>query len=134
MLVGLIDGDGYISINKSDSRGYLAILLVIAVEGADIQMLYYIKSVLGFGRINYYPATNTAKYIINKTDLQELLFPLLKHHKLYFLTLTRQLQYNKAIYLMSNNISMMSLIPQVIAGVPSTMLAQSYLALPFFNN
>lgn len=66
-------------------------------------MLEYMKSVLLIGNINYYPATNTAKYIINRTDLQEILFPLLNHHNIFFLTLARQLQYNKAMYILKSN-------------------------------
>lgn len=137
MLVGLIDGDGYIAITKSYNRDFISLSLVIAVEGADIKMLEYIQSVLQIGKITYFPATNTAKYIINRTDLQEVFFPLLIHHNLFFLTVTRQLQYNKAIYILTNGITRFSMIPEVIpyiTGVPSSMLANAYLALPFFNN
>lgn len=137
MLVGLIDGDGYIAITKTYLRGYISVSLVIAVEGADIRMLEYLQSVLQIGAITYFPATNTAKYIINRTDLQEVLFPLLIHHNLFFLTVTRQLQYNKAMYILANGVKLFSLIPAAIpyvTGVPSSLLAEAYLALPFFNN
>lgn len=72
MLVGIIDGDGYIAITKVYQKDLYSITLVLAVEGADIRILEYIQSVLRIGTISYYPVTNTAKYIINKRDLQEV--------------------------------------------------------------
>ncbi len=53
-------------------------------------MVKYIQSVLKVGRINTYPAINTVKYIISRTDLQEVVFPLLAHHGLFFLTDVRR--------------------------------------------
>ena len=76
MFVGLIDCDGYISITKAHKKDNISLCLVLAVEGRDMKMLEYLKSVLQVGVIKYYPATNTAKYIINRTDLQEIIFPL----------------------------------------------------------
>ena len=73
MLVGFIDGDGYIAITKT-TKGFISISLVIGLQGADRAILEYIKSALLIDDINYFAATDTVKYIINRTDLQEILF------------------------------------------------------------
>ena len=75
-LIGLIDGDGYIQITKT-SKGFITIKLVISLHLNDLSTLEYIKSVLNLGKIYIYRDNKspTCKLIINKTDLQEILFP-----------------------------------------------------------
>ena len=89
-LVGLIDGDGYIQISKT-SKGFITIKLTISLHLEDISTLEYINSVLKLGKINIYKdlRSPTCKLVINKTDLQEVLFPLLLHNNIFFLTKTR---------------------------------------------
>lgn len=50
------------------------------------------------GKITTYKdnTSPTCKLIINKTDLQEVLFPLLVQHKIFFLTDTRRGQFHLA--------------------------------------
>ena len=50
MFVGLIDGDGYISVNKT-SKGYIVIELNLALHLRDLDLIKYIHSVLKIGRI-----------------------------------------------------------------------------------
>jgi hypothetical protein len=87
MLVGLIDGDGY---NTQTPGGFIRIQLILSMNMEELDMVKYIQSVLKVGRINTYPAINTVKYTISRTDLQEVVFPLLVHHALFFLTNVRQ--------------------------------------------
>ena len=49
-------------------------------------MVKYIQFILKVGQINTYPAINTVKYIISRIDLQEVAFPLMIQHGLFFLT------------------------------------------------
>ena len=97
-LVGLIDGDGYIQITKT-SKGFISIKLVISLHLEDISTLEYIQSVLKIGKINIYKdlRSPTCKLVINKTDLQEILFPLIIYNNIFFLTKTRINQFNLAI-------------------------------------
>lgn len=111
MLVGVIDGDGYIAITKAHLKDNISLTLVISVELADSAMLYYFQSVLRIGIVKEYPSLNTVKYIINRTDLQEVFFPLLLHHNMFFLTYVRQLQFNKAMHILSQSVVKFSLIP-----------------------
>lgn len=82
MFAGLIDGDGYISI--TNSNGYIRLQLIIALNMRDLGMLNHIHSVLGVGRVNTYPETDTVKLTISKTDLQEIVFPLFIYHNIFF--------------------------------------------------
>lgn len=137
-LVGLIDGDGYIQVTKT-SKGFITIKLVISLHLEDISTLEYIHSVLKIGKINVYKdlRSPTCKLVINKTDLQEILFPLLIYHKIYFLTITRIDQFNLAMYIMKNDIKMYNQIPSintipVVFDIPKTPL--DYTLLHFFKN
>lgn len=135
-LVGLIDGDGYIQITKT-GKGFIAMKLVISLHLKDLATLEYIKSVLKLGSISIYKDNKspTCKLIINKTDLQEVFFPLLLYHNIYFLTNTRITQFNTAMYILKNDIKKFNDIPSEIPNVfelPSTAIG--YTKLPFFFN
>lgn len=136
-LVGFIDGDGYILIHKTE-KGYIKINLTISLDIRDLSLLYHIQSTLGIGTINVYPKTknpDTCKLVINRTDLQEILFPLLIHHNLFFLTNTRREQFNKAMYILENNIKLFSEIPEILPTLnPLPKTALGYASIAFFNN
>jgi hypothetical protein len=134
MLVGLIDGDGCIIINKT-TKGYIKINLTIEFNIRDLSILQYIHSILKLGKITVYSKFGTCKLVINRTDIQEVLFPLFLHHKLFFLTNTRREQFNKAMYIIKNEIKLFIDIPSLIPilfQLPETALG--YTKLPFFNN
>lgn len=139
-LAGLIDGDGYIAITHA-AKGYVRISLVISLDIADELMLHSIRNTLGFGRIAgpFVSANGSTKIklIFSRTELQELLFPLLQHHGIFFLTETRRQQFNLAMYIITNQITQINAIPS--SGVPVSpllpllpSLAAGYLELSFF--
>lgn len=137
-LVGLIDGDGYIQITKT-SKGFIAIRLVIGLSLEDLSTLEYIQSVLKIGKITIYRdhLNPNCRLIINKTDLQEVVFPLLIHHNIFFLTKTRQEQFNLAMHIFKNNLKSFYDIPNIsyissFFKLPET--ASDYLNLDFFRN
>ena len=88
-LTGLIDGDGYIQVTKT-GKGFIIIKLIISIHLDNISTLEYIKSVLDpkFGKItiNKDHKSPSCKLIINRTELQEIFFPLLLYHNIFFLT------------------------------------------------
>ena len=133
MFVGFVDGDGYFQVTNS-GKGSIRLNLVISLELRDLELLEYFKKTLGgIGRINTYPKINTAKYIIGRVDLQEVLIPLLLHHQLFFLTETRRKQFDLVMHILLNNITRFSDIPEDTSEnfpLPSTALG--YLQLPFF--
>src|SRR6266403_967629 len=113
-LVGLIDGDGYIQITKT-TKGFITIKLVIGLGLDDLSTLEYIHSVLKLGKITIYRdyRNPNCKLIINKTDLQEIVFPLLIYHNIFFLTNTRRDQFNLAIHIFKNNLKSFENIPNI---------------------
>lgn len=139
-LVGFIDGDGYIQITKT-TRGYIAIKLVLALQLKDISTLEYIHSVLNIGKISISKDQRKplCKLIINRTDLQEVLFPLLLHHNIFFLTKSRREQFNLAMHIFEKNIKYFDIISNlnkeeifVHSELPKKSL--DYINLPFFKN
>lgn len=143
-LVGLVDGDGYIQITKT-TKGFIAIKLVIWISLEDLSTLEYIYSVLKIGKITIDRDRKnpTCKLIINKTDLQEILFPLLIHHNIFFLTDTRRAQFDLVMYILKNEIKIYNEIftgasDQARKGIPTVFTlpieAKDYLNLAFFKN
>lgn len=135
---GLIDGVGYIPVTQT-TKGYISIKLVISIHLDDISTLEYIQSVLKLGKITVYRDLKSpcCKLIINRTDLQEVIFPLFVHHGIFFLTDTRRAQYDLVIYILKNDIKFYSLIPKK-EDIPSTLeLPQKsvdFVKLAFFKN
>jgi len=69
--------------------------------------------------------------------LQEIIFPLLNYHNIFFLTNTHISQYELAIFILESNLILFSEIPAVSLipqqnFLPTTALG--YYQLPFFFN
>lgn len=156
-LVGLIDGYGYIQITKT-TKGFMNIKLSIGLGLEDLSTLEYIYSVLKIGKITLFRdhKNPSCRLILNKTDLQEIVFPLLIHHGIFFLTLTRRSQFDLAMFIFKNNIKLFDELP-ISDSIPMDISADThakipirereipttyelpcksseYLKLPFFNN
>lgn len=137
-LVGLIDGDGYIQITKT-TKGYIAIKLIICLSLEDISSLEYIYSVFKIGKLQIYRDIKNpiCKLVISKTDLQEVIFPLLIHHNIYFLTESRRAQFDLAMLIIKNDLKLFNQISNynkvpTFFVLPKT--ASEYLSLAFFKN
>lgn len=134
MFIGLVDGDGTIRVLR-DSKDSLQVALVISLHIDDKAMLDEIASTLGFGYIGVYPKIKRAKFTIRMQVLQEVLFPLMQHHGLMFLTDQRKAQFDKVIYILENKITKFSSLPEVFPVTqPLPVTPQGYLDLPFFDN
>lgn len=135
-LVGFIDGDGYIQIGKS-ARGYVNIKLTISIHLNDISILKYIVSVLKIGKIyeNTDRKTPMCRLVFNRSELQLVLFPLLKYHNIFFLTENRRYQYNTAMDILTKNILFYDDLPKLpTVYYKSPKYAKDYLDLKFFND
>jgi hypothetical protein len=137
-LVGLIDGDGYIQITKT-TKGFITMKLVISLHSEDISTLEYIHSTLKLGKLNVYKDIRSpcCKLVINRTELQEVLFPLLIHNNIFFLTETRINQFNLAMHILKNDIKVFDDLPskdniENIFELPED--ANGYTLLHFFKN
>ena len=137
-LAGLIDGDGYIQVTRT-TKGFITIKLVISIHLDDISTLEYIQSVLKFGKIliNRDHKSPSCRLIINRTDLQEVLFPLLLHNGIFFLTETRRAQFDLAMFILKKDKKVYDQIPAkgeipTLFKLPKT--ASDYVKLAFFKN
>jgi hypothetical protein len=135
-LVGFIDGDGHIQITKS-AKDFVSFNLAISIHLNDISVLNYIQSVLKLGTLYTYTdrRSPTCRLVFNKTELQEVLFPLLLYHGIFFLTERRRSQFNMAMHILTKDIKIHSCLPEcppVIFELPSN--AEGYVNLPFFKN
>jgi len=133
---GLVDGDGYIQITKT-TKGFIAMKLVISLHLEDISTLEYINSVLKVGKLNIYRDNRspTCKLVINRTDLQEIVFPLFLYHNIFFLTETRADQFNLAMHILNYDIRTFDNIPKNIpASFELLKTPLDYTKLLFFRN
>lgn len=131
---GIIDGDGYIQITRT-TKGFITIKLVISIHLEDISTLEYIQSVLKLGKLTVYKdlQSPTCKLIINRTDLQEIIFPLFLHHGIFFLTETRRAQFDLCMFILKNEIKDYDKITRSRwFELPRT--AEEYKNLAFFKN
>lgn len=133
MFVGLVDGDGYISVTRT-AKGAISLTLVLSLEIAEAPLLYELQSMLNIGRVSVYPNVGQAKFIIGRVDLQEVFFPLMAYYQLFFLTDARRAQFNMAMHAIMNNITryddLPSEAPDYSPALPYT--PTGYLLLPFF--
>ncbi len=71
--------------------------------------------------------------------MQEVIFPLLVHHDIFFLTETRRTQFDLVIYILKKDIKLYKELPNrnkleipTLFKLPET--ASDYVNLPFFKN
>jgi hypothetical protein len=86
ILISLIDGDEYIAIVNS-GRNFIKLELAIALDIRDLPLLKYIHETLSLGRLYHYiskEGIQTIKPIFNRTELQQVLFPLIIYHGIFF--------------------------------------------------
>lgn len=109
LFIGFVDGDGYIRVTKKpkDNINYIFISLIINLNINELELLNYFKTHLNMG--NVYSITpkkgnKIARLEINKTDIFNILIPLLDHYNYSFLTEQRQNQYLKVKYIKNNKI------------------------------
>jgi hypothetical protein len=135
--VGFVDGDGYIQITKT-TKGFIAVKMVISLHLNDISTLEYLKAGLKVGIISIHNDKHkpTCKLIINRTDLQCIVFPLMIYHNIFFLTKTRIEQFNLAMHILQEDIKYYDTINHKMIPVcftqPETGL--DYTKLSFFND
>lgn len=111
--------------------------MVITIHLDDLSTLEYLHSVLKIGQISIYRDYKSpiASLKLNRTDLQEVLFPLFIHHGIFFLTETRRAQFDLAMFILNKDIKNFEKIPTEIPTVfELPPIASDYLKLSFFNN
>jgi len=113
MFIGLIDGDGYLEIGpqkqynkltKLEMRSTIRSRLVLRLEERDLNLLKYLQSVLNTGSLDYLKDKNQYRLIFSKSDLKNVIIPLISKYELYFLVSNRRSQFKLLNYILDNNI------------------------------
>lgn len=143
LIIGFIDGDGYIRITKKskDNIDYIYISLVVNLNENDLELLQYFNKHLNLGKVyNITPkkGNKLARWEMNKTDLFYKLIPLLEYNNIQFLTNTRQKQYLLLKYIKNNNLKYYHEIinhrKDIDNYINNTMINNNYITLDYFNN
>jgi len=150
-LAGFIDGDGYFQITKT-TKGFITIKLKIVLQLEDRSTLEYILSTLKLGKLDIYRDYKNpiCRLTINRTDLQEVILPLILHHGIFFLTEARRAQFDLAMFIFKNDIKLFDKITfntlpchlmqdnKKNLNIPTVFIlpktALDYVNLPFFKN
>jgi hypothetical protein len=133
--VGIIDAEGTISINPDN--GYIRIFLKISMHSRDLGLLQEVReSMLNIGVIHRVDANGKVSWVISRTDLQEILFPLMIYHNLFFLVLARHTQYHLAIYVLETGLLQWTALQAALLNIHTPTLPSTpagFIALPIFN-
>lgn len=127
--IGFIDGDGYIRVTKKSKLNkdnkiinYIYISLVINLNEKELDLLNTFNTLLSggshpaapgnsefnLGNVYYVTPKKGNKLVrleINKTNIKNILIPLLDNNNIQFLTKTRQEQYLLVKYIFNNNLT-----------------------------
>lgn len=144
LIVGFIDGDGYIRVTKKKKecktsiKEYVYVSLVINLNKDEYNLLCEIKNILGIGIVHYVTTKKgkIARYEINKTDFTKVLIPLLEKYNIKFLTNTRQKQYLKVLYILKNKIELYKDIDneKLLDFINENIILDNFNSLWYFNN
>lgn len=143
LIVGFIDGDGYIRINKKSKNNinYIYISLIINLNENDLKLLQYFHQHLNIGKVyNITPkkGKKLARWEINKLDLFNKIEPLLEYHNIKFLTETRQKQYLLLKYIKHNKLIYYEEIIKnnnyINEYIENNLLINNFNKLNYFNN
>jgi len=111
--MGFIDGDGYIDVGeqkqykkktKELSNSTIRIAMGLGLDARDLYMLNLFANVLGVGKVRPIPNTNKYRLLFSKSDLVNVIIPLIKKYNITFLVYNRVMQYNLMKYIIDNNI------------------------------
>jgi hypothetical protein len=147
LIVGFIDGDGYIRVTKKTKKSaqgainYIYISLVINLHYNEFELLKYFSEQLNIGKVYMITPKTGNKVVrleINKTDFKNILIPLLENNNIKFLTINRQNQYLLAKYILENNIiyyeDLTKYQIEIDKYINENFINNSFHKLDYFNN
>uniref|UniRef100_UPI002A8415F3 LAGLIDADG endonuclease n=1 Tax=Saccharomycopsis fibuligera TaxID=4944 RepID=UPI002A8415F3 len=112
LITGFMDGDGYFRMTKKIHNNmdyiYISLMVNLKYSDSDLEMLNYFKSSLNLGKVyNITPkkGNKLIRWEMSKTDMKNMLMPLLDYHNMIFLTENRQKQFLLSKYIINNNIT-----------------------------
>ena len=112
--VGILDGDGYFDIgaqkqyNKNPNnspKSTIRIRLGINLQYSDKDLLEFLVSKLGVGKIDYSKSKNQYRLILYKKDIINVIYPYLIKNNIEFLSYNRRKQFFLFKYIIENKIT-----------------------------
>jgi hypothetical protein len=113
IFIGLIDGDGYFDISpqkqysknsNNHPKSTIRIRLGINLQAKDRELLEYIVTTIGVGKIDYSKSKDQHRLIFYQKDILKVIYPYIKSNNIEFLVYNRQKQFFLYKYIMENNI------------------------------
>jgi len=113
MFLGILDGDGYIEIgpqkqyNKKTKelvKSTIRIRIVIRLHSRDIDLLKFLQSTLKAGSLSKLVKENQVRLIFYKSDIVNIILPLITDFNLKFLTYNRNIQFLLLNHIINNRI------------------------------
>ena len=108
-----IDGDGYFDIgpqkqysrnSNNHPKSTIRIRLGINLQAKDRELLEYLGTKIGVGKIDYSKSKDQHRLIFYQKDILNVIYPYIKSNKIEFLVYNRQKQFFLYKYIMENNI------------------------------
>jgi hypothetical protein len=102
IFIGLIDGDGYFDIgpqkqyspnSKNHPKSTIRIRLGINLQAKDRELLEYIVTKIGVGKIDYSKSKDQHRLIFYQKDILNVIYPYIKSNNIEFLVYNRQKQF-----------------------------------------
>ena len=94
--IGLLDGDGYIEIGpqkQSNSKSTIRVRIVLRLQKEDKELLNLFSNTLKIGKIDELKNINQYRLIISKTEIFNIIYPILKNSNIEFLIYNRRKQF-----------------------------------------
>ena len=107
IFIGVLDGDGYIEIGPQkqfNSKSTIRSRIVLRLEKKDKEILNLFSNSLKIGKIDELKIVNQYRLIIFKTDIFNIIYPLLKNSNIEFLNYNRRRQFFLLKYIIENKI------------------------------
>lgn len=145
LIVGFIDGDGYFRVTKKLKKEnniiYIYISLIINLNKNELELLQYFQKHLNIGKVNYITPKKGNKLVrweINKSDIFNILEPLLNNYNIKFLTEKRQEQFLLIKYIKNNNLylwnDLHSRKVNINKYIKNNKIENNFNKLDYFNN
>nr|WBU10858.1 LAGLIDADG homing endonuclease [Malassezia vespertilionis] len=128
--VGFIDGDGSFSFHKT-SKGYWTFYFKVSQNVNNIQVLYFIKNILGVGSINTTTIThnNIVEFRIrDKQHIIKYIIPIFDKYKLLTSKEFNYLNFRKAILISENNNISIEEKDSIIITLKNEIIPKDYIS------
>jgi len=142
ILIGVLDGDGYIEIGPQkqfNSKSTIRSRIVLRLHKKDKELLNLFANSLKTGKIDELKNVNQYRLIISKTDIFNFIYPFLKNSNIEFLVYNRRRQFFLLKYIIENKLKYwedvdLTKIDNLFVESNKKFGFIDIINLPYFNN